>query len=81
MKNCMNIDVVTDEINSNIEEGCTPADAMTLRKANHSLKDENDQLRDRLLEAIDRINDMLKGDDGQAWDEAEKFLDKLYKEV
>ncbi len=34
------------------------------------------ELRQQLTEAIDRINDMLKGDDGQAWKEAQKFIDR-----
>jgi len=38
-------------------------------------------LTDRLIESADRINDMLEGDDGQAWKEAEKFLDKLKKQI
>lgn len=34
-------------------------------------------LRDGLQSAIWRIEDMLKGDDGQAWKEAEKSLPRL----
>jgi len=33
---------------------------------------------DYLIEAIERIEDILKGDDGQAYTEAEKFLE-LFK--
>ncbi len=36
-------------------------------------------LRDGLQTAIWRLEDMLKGDDGQAWKEAEKALPKLKK--
>lgn len=31
----------------------------------------------RLIEAIDRIKDLYLGDDGQAWDEARKYLEKI----
>ena len=41
------------------------------------LEAERDALQARLDEAIDRIKDILKQDDGQAYKEAEKFLDKL----
>jgi hypothetical protein len=41
------------------------------------LEAERDALQARLGEAIDRIKDILKQDDGQAYKEAEKFLDKL----
>jgi ABC-type transporter Mla subunit MlaD len=33
------------------------------------------RLRERLTQAIERLRDMLKGDDGQAWDEAQRFVD------
>lgn len=36
-------------------------------------------LRDALQTAIWRIEDMLKGDDGQAWKEAERALPQLKK--
>lgn len=32
------------------------------------------KVKDRLAEAYDRIFDMIQGDDGQAWSEAERFL-------
>ena len=32
-----------------------------------------------LMRAIDRIKDLYSGDDGQAWDEARKFLDEIEK--
>lgn len=32
------------------------------------------ELRQNLSNACDRLRDMLEGDDGQAWDEARKFL-------
>jgi uncharacterized protein YPO0396 len=35
------------------------------------------KLRATLSQATDRIKDLLKGDDGQAWKEAEKFLTSL----
>lgn len=35
---------------------------------------ERDDLQIRLEYACDRIFDMLQGDDGQAWSEAERFL-------
>lgn len=35
------------------------------------------KLRATLAQATDRIKDMLQGDDGQAWKEAEKFLTRL----
>lgn len=43
------------------------------------LKDlvEIQNLRATLAQATDRIKDMLMGDDGQAWKEAEKFLKGL----
>lgn len=41
-----------------------------LRIANHLLK-----------EAHGRIYDMLLGDDGQAWDEAESYLERVNKEI
>lgn len=37
----------------------------------------NDQLKQDLDEAIDRINDMLAGDDGQAFKEARKFVERV----
>ncbi len=40
---------------------------------------KNTTLRDGLQTAIWRLEDMLKGDDGQAWKEAEKALPKLKK--
>ena len=44
---------------------------------NKNIEAERDALQARLDEAIDRIKDILKQDDGQAYKEAEKFLDKL----
>ena len=32
-----------------------------------------------LVEAVARIKDLMEGDDGQAWKEARKFLEKLEK--
>jgi dienelactone hydrolase len=42
-----------------------------------SLEAERDALQARLNEAVGRIKDILIQDDGQAYKEAEKFLDKL----
>jgi hypothetical protein len=38
---------------------------------------QESELRDGLEMAINRIEDMLQGDDGQAWKEAEKWLPRL----
>ncbi|MBL4763463.1 MAG: hypothetical protein JKY93_12300 [Gammaproteobacteria bacterium] len=35
--------------------------------------------KDKYDAAIDRLKDMLQGDDGQAWKEAEKFMAGLGK--
>jgi hypothetical protein len=39
------------------------------------------RLRERLTQAIERLRDMLKGDDGQAWDEAQQFVDIIAQET
>lgn len=39
------------------------------------------ELESVLWEAIERLDDMLKGDDGQAWSEAERAMPKLRKAV
>jgi hypothetical protein len=39
------------------------------------------RLRERLTQAIERLRDMLKGDDGQAWDEAQRFVDIIAQET
>ena len=31
----------------------------------------------RFIMAIERLEDMLKGDDGQAWKEAQRFVDRF----
>lgn len=36
-------------------------------------------MESELAEACDRIRDLLKGDDGQAYSEAERFLERLAK--
>ncbi len=41
---------------SKVEEGCTPADAKMLRKANHGLAEENDKLRAALAELVRQIH-------------------------
>lgn len=38
------------------------------------LRKERDELAWRLRSARERIADMLKADDGQAWGEAERFM-------
>ncbi len=45
-----------------------------LVQANHILTVSYVALRDELSLALDRISDMLDGNDGRAWKEAEKFL-------
>jgi hypothetical protein len=42
---------------------------------------ENARLRERLTQAIERLRDMLQGDDGQAWDEAQRFVDIIAQET
>jgi hypothetical protein len=42
---------------------------------------ENARLRERLTQAIERLRDMLQGDDGQAWDEARRFVDIIAQET
>jgi hypothetical protein len=39
------------------------------------------RLRERLTQAIERLRDMLQGDDGQAWDEAQRFVDIIAQET
>jgi hypothetical protein len=39
------------------------------------------RLRERLTQAIERLRDMLQSDDGQAWDEAERFVDIIAQET
>ena len=41
------------------------------------LEAERDALQAKLDESVDRIKDILKQDDGQAYKEAERFLNKL----
>jgi hypothetical protein len=42
---------------------------------------ENARLRERLTQAIERLRDMLQADDGQAWDEAQRFVDIIAQET
>jgi len=49
-----------------VAEGCTPADAAMLRKANHSLIDENARLKEALKFYADKQH-LLLSDEG-AWD-------------
>lgn len=58
-------------ISGEFPEGCTPADARMLRKANHGLADENYQLRARVAELVckmcgghGQIGGLLPGDGG-----------------
>ena len=46
-------------ISGEFPEGCTPADARMLRKANHGLADENDKLRARVAELEAALQGML----------------------
>jgi hypothetical protein len=39
------------------------------------------RLRERLTQAIERLRDMLQGDDGQAWGEAQRFVDIIAQET
>lgn len=41
-----------------------------------ALQAENERLEARIIEADDRMVDMLKADDGQAYKEARKYLDR-----
>jgi hypothetical protein len=43
----------------------------------NDLRDDVAEIQREALEAIARIRDMLRGDDGQAWKEAQKFLDRI----
>ena len=43
----------------------------------NDLRDDVAEIQREALEAIARIRDMLQGDDGQAWKEAQKFLDRI----
>jgi hypothetical protein len=46
-----------------------------------ALEAENARLRERLTQAIERLRDMLQCDDGQAWDEAGRFVDIIAQET
>ena len=46
-----------------------------------ALEAENARLRERLAQAIERLRDMLQGDDGQAWGEAQQFVDIIAQET
>lgn len=46
---------------------------------NEELAASNENLKRNLQEAIYRLMDMLEGDDGQAWKEAEKALPRLQR--
>jgi len=39
------------------------------------------RLRERLTQAIERLRDILQGDDGQAWGEAQRFVDIIAQET
>lgn len=46
-------------------------------KVANTVMAERDNLLDLLTDAKYRLDDMLKGDDGQAWKEAERFMPRL----
>ena len=50
------------ELETEIHEGCTPADARVLRKANHALAEERDRLRAALSEMSDELSHYPEGD-------------------
>lgn len=52
-------------------------DLENLRESRIKELGEISNLRAMLSQATDRIKDLLKGDDGQAWKEAEKFMKGL----
>jgi hypothetical protein len=52
-----------------------------IRAERDAARAENARLRERLTQATERLRDMLQGDDGQAWDEAERFLDIIAQET
>ena len=41
-------------------------------------REEIEQLRERNTLLLERLLDMYRGDDGQAWKECEKFLERHY---
>lgn len=45
-----------------------------------NLVERQKKLEVQLVDAVDRINDLLKRDDGQAYKEAERFMERYYKE-
>jgi chromosome segregation ATPase len=51
------------------------------REANALLTAEIERLQKRLTQAIERLRDMLQGDDGQAWGEAQRFVDIIAQET
>ncbi len=46
-----------------------------------ALETEIARLRERLTQAIERLRDMLQDDDGQAWGEAQRFVDIIAQET
>lgn len=59
------------------KSGAASESARASIKVARNLIAERDMLLQVLTDAKDRIADMLKGDDGQAWKEAEKFMPRL----
>lgn len=60
-------------------ELCRRATLLSATESSYSLAKRVVFLEDALQKAIYRLEDMLEGDDGQAWKEAEKELPRLYK--
>lgn len=54
---------------------------MTRRDDLEALAARVEALESALRQAIERLDDMLKGDDGQAWSEAERAMPKLREAV
>lgn len=46
-----------------------------------ALESDRKSLREQLKFALYRLEDMLKGDDGQAWKEAQRFVDAARKDA
>lgn len=53
------------------------AEVAELRDELHDLNIELTRARKERDQAIARIKDMLQGDDGQAWKEARKFIERI----
>ena len=66
-----------DTINDMVLMGMARDVAIAERNAQAA---ENARLRERLTQAIERLRDMLQADDGQAWAEAQRFVDIIAQE-